>query len=256
MVDGWAKDSYHYYNHFPEVVEGGRAKVALDVGCGVGADLLRFAQEGIEVVGIDLTETVDVAYRNTSHVPTIHIVQANLHRLPFRPATFQVVYSFGVLHHLPNPKGGFGCLVEMALPGGWVLIYVYEDFSNRTALEQGLLNTVGAVRRVTRRLPPQLLHALCIAGLPLIYLSCSLPYQLLKRIHATRSLADRIPYRHTANPATLVSDLYDRFAAPIEKRYSLGELEGWFRSAGFSGAKNINYRGWVVWGVKSQEEVS
>jgi SAM-dependent methyltransferase len=205
------------------------------------------------VLGIDLTETVEVAYRNTSHVPTIHLVQANLYRLPFRPATFQVVYAFGVLHHLPDPEKGFGCLVEVVRPGGWVVIYVYEDFSDRTALEQKLLKAVGAFRRVTKRLPPQLLHGLCISGLPFIYLGCSLPYQLLKRIHATRSLAERIPYRHTMNPTTLVADLYDRFAVPIEERYTLEEVESWFHNAGCSRVKSVNYRGWVAWAVKGEE---
>lgn len=248
--DGWVKDSYNYYKHFPEVLADGGEKVALDIGCGSGADLLRFAEEGFETVGLDLADTIDEAYANTRHIPRINTMQANLYHLPFRQGTFDVVYAFGVIHHLPNPYQGFQRLVEMVKPGGWVLLYVYEDFSERSLLERGALKAVNILRAVTTRLPPVLLHGLCVAGVPLVLLGCTLPHQILKRLPSTRQLAERIPYRHTANPAALVADLYDRFAPPIEERYSRTQVLEWFQAEGLKSVEVINYRGWIAWGRK------
>ncbi len=258
VEDGWVKDSYSYYEHFPEVLEEGRAQVALDVGCGSGADPIRFAAEGLEAVGVDLADTVDEARANTRHLPTANIVQANIYELPFRPGAFDVVYSFGVIHHLPNHILAFKRLLEMVKTGGWVLIYVYEDFSDRTAIEGWALKAVNLLRGATTRLPPALLHGLCVAGVPLVLLGCTLPYQVLKRFQRTRRLAERIPYRHTANPSTLVADLYDRFAPPVEKRFSRAQVRAWFEDEGLGEVKIINHRGWVALGrrVKSNEKIA
>ncbi len=179
VQDGWVKDSYSYYQEFPEILAGGNTKIALDVGCGSGADLLRFAEEGFEVVGVDLTDSIDEAYANTRHLPSISTIQADLHHLPFRQGAFDVVCAFGVIHHLPNPHRGFQCLDKTVKPGGWVLVYVYEDFSERSAFERRALRGVNLLRAATTRLPPALLHGLCMAGTPLVLLGCTLPHQIL-----------------------------------------------------------------------------
>ena len=64
----------HLYKHFLEVLANGSEKVALDVGCGSGADLLRLAEEGLEVVGVDIVDTLEVARDNTRHLPTVSVI--------------------------------------------------------------------------------------------------------------------------------------------------------------------------------------
>lgn len=130
------------------------------------------------------------------------------------------------------------------------MVYVYEDFSDRSALERWALKAVNFLRGVTTRVPPVVLHGLCLIGMPLILLGCTLPYQIFKRLPPTRRLAERIPYRHTANPTTLVADLYDRFAPPIEKRFSQGQVLAWFQAEGLKDVEVINCRGWIAWGRK------
>ena len=61
----------------------------------------------IELFAVDLGESVDVTYRNTAELERVHVIQADLRRLPFRSQRFDRVYSLGVLHHLAYPFAGW-----------------------------------------------------------------------------------------------------------------------------------------------------
>ena len=87
-------------------------KVVLDAGCGMGRFALASAEFGAkDVLAIDVSEAVEAAYANTRHMPNVHVIQADIYNLPFKqPLDF--AFSIGVLHHLPNPEGGFRALVR------------------------------------------------------------------------------------------------------------------------------------------------
>jgi len=250
----WEKDSYQYAGLIPPSLISGEDKVGLDAGCGDGADLLRLADGGAELIGIDFSDGVDVAYQMTRHLTNIHIVQADIHRLPFRPKNFDFIYSFGVLHHLVDPTIGLGCLVRWLKPGCPLIAWLYEDFSNRTFLEQVLLAGVRGFRRVTSRLPAGLLYAFCWALVLPVWLFCAVPSRLLRR--GLPHLYERIPFRHTLRWPVLAADLFDRFAPPIEWRFSHEGVLQLFKQAGLERVEVCRHRGWVSWGFKSDADVN
>src|SRR5262249_34121952 len=86
----------------------GKDQLVLEVGMGIGgvADFNARTEEG-EVVGIDLGFSVEPAARHFGSTPFLHIVQASLFAPPFRPETFDFVYSFGVIHHTHSTKDAF-----------------------------------------------------------------------------------------------------------------------------------------------------
>ena len=102
-----------------------RGKLVLDAGCGAG----RFAEAalalGAELVAIDFSSAVDAAAANLLPHPRLHIVQADIYQLPFAPASFDFVYSLGVLQHTPDVHKSVECVVAMAKPGGGVTVDVY-----------------------------------------------------------------------------------------------------------------------------------
>src|SRR5262249_52161844 len=101
-------------------------KLVLDVGCGFGRHLYVASEAGAETVGVDLSGGVDVARRNNREHPRCHVVQTDVFQRPLRGGRFDVVWSFGVLHHMPNPRAGFEAIVPFARPdGGVVVIWVY-----------------------------------------------------------------------------------------------------------------------------------
>lgn len=248
--NGWYKDSFSYLKFIPKEIYMGNDKLGLDVGCGSGADMINISQYGAKIIGLDLSDSIRNTYENVKNLRNISIVQADVYNLPFQDAKFDFVYSFGVLHHLYAPEQGFRRLVSKTKKDGFVIIYVYEDFSERSALERFLLKIVNSLRIITTKMSPRLLYLFSIIVSPFILLFCSIPYQLLNRLKVTKKFAEKIPYRHTNNLECIVSDLYDRFSPPIENRYKKEDIEGWFRRAYLEDIRIINYRGWVAWGKK------
>ena len=116
------------------------------------------------------------------------MAKADIHNLPFKDNAFDFVYTFGVLHHLPEPEKGLRSICEKIKPGGYAIIYVYEDFSQRSKLERILLKSVSTLRFFTTRMPSPFLYMFVLIFSPPVLLLCSLPYRLLRRIKSLRIL--------------------------------------------------------------------
>ncbi|PIR97600.1 MAG: hypothetical protein COT91_00410 [Candidatus Doudnabacteria bacterium CG10_big_fil_rev_8_21_14_0_10_41_10] len=105
-------------------------KVVLDGGCGKGRHVYLAAEFGArDVIGIDLSEAIDVAFLNTRKFSNVHLIQADIYNLPFKQV-FDYIYSIGVLHHLPDPKRGFLTLTSHLKPGGSISAWVYGREGN------------------------------------------------------------------------------------------------------------------------------
>jgi SAM-dependent methyltransferase len=112
----------------PLTRESFEGKRVLDAGCGTGRHTFFAARYGArEVVAVDLGESVRTAQRHVGRLPNVVVVQADLHRLPLRADDpgFDLIYSIGVLHHLPDPRAGFLALAGRLAPGGEILAWVY-----------------------------------------------------------------------------------------------------------------------------------
>jgi SAM-dependent methyltransferase len=226
--------------------------LVLDAGCGDGIDLANQARRpGLELIGIELSAGgCRASLARCRTLPNAFVVQGDLSRLPFEDHTFDFVYSYGVLHHLPSPADGLRELVRVLKPGLQIAVYLYEDFRDRSLFWRGLLAAANACRRLTTALPPALLFRLCQAGSPIIYALFTGPHRLLTHIPGCRSFAATIPFRHGTGPCSLAGDLYDRFSAPIEQRYTRGQALTLLRQAGLEAIRIVNDRGWMVVGTK------
>ena len=105
-----------------------RGREVLEIGCGVGTDLVRFAQGGARVTGIDLSETaIHLARQNLAHLG----LQGDLRvgdgtRLPFPDASFDLVYCHGVLQYAANPNGIVREAARVLKPDGEAIFMVYN----------------------------------------------------------------------------------------------------------------------------------
>jgi len=102
-----------------------RGKLVLDAGCGNGRYAMLASDWGARVVAVDISSAVDVAQANVGRRPDVAVVQADLFRLPFRPATFDAAYSVGVLHHTPDAKTAFARLRPLVKPGGFLSMFIH-----------------------------------------------------------------------------------------------------------------------------------
>lgn len=87
-----------------------RGKKVLEIGCGIGTDTINFARAGAEVTAVDISAaSVELARKRAEVMglaDRITFYEANAENLSdFIPEQkFDLVYSFGVIHHSPNPE--------------------------------------------------------------------------------------------------------------------------------------------------------
>lgn len=117
----------------------------LEVGCGMGTDLLQFARGGAICTGVDLTpRSIEISRHrfNLYGVPGTFLI-ADGERLPFSDNSFDVVYSNGVLHHTPDIAGAVREIHRVLRPGGIARVMLYYRHSlnywGEIMLHRGLL---------------------------------------------------------------------------------------------------------------------
>jgi len=226
--------------------------LVLDAGCGEGIDLANQAHRGVEIIGVELSEGgCRVSVERSLPFRTASVLQGDLCQLPFDDDWFDVIFSYGVLHHLVSPARGLRELVRVLKPGGRITVYLYEDFRERARGWRWLLRVVSAMRRVTTRLSPTLLYRLCQLGSPVVFLTFTVPFKVSRWL-AVRSCGSvlNLPFRHATGPFSLARDLFDRFSAPIERRYSREAAVALLQGTGLQDVKVVWDRGWMVAGLK------
>jgi SAM-dependent methyltransferase len=131
FFDEVERHRYHEYAPWmPEVMgfnEFAGARL-LEVGCGMGTDLLQFARGGARVTGVDLTpRSIEISSRHLAlygFVGDFAITDGE--NLPFASKSFDVVYSNGVLHHTPDTAGAVGEVHRVLRPGGQARVMLYH----------------------------------------------------------------------------------------------------------------------------------
>lgn len=128
---------YFVESHIPVFADFPRwaGKRVLEIGCGIGTDTVNFARAGAHVTAIDLSDaSADLTRRRLevyglSDCATIHV--GNAEELPsiLPPQTFDLVYSFGVIHHSPHPRRIVEHLRQYMTPASELRLMVYARIS-------------------------------------------------------------------------------------------------------------------------------
>ncbi len=137
-------DDYRFdkLRYLPQVVDftGYRGQHLLEVGCGIGTDLLRFAKGGACVTGVDLsTQAIELAKTNFAlheMAQTASFQIQNGEALSFEDNTFDVVYGHGVLQYTADPEQMIRECHRVLKPGGQAIFMVYNRFSWLQALSK------------------------------------------------------------------------------------------------------------------------
>jgi len=152
----------------PEMAHAGT--VALDLGCGTGRWSNYLARRVRFIEAIDPGRAVEAAVRLTRATPNIRITQAGYGAVPFAPDSFDLVFSLGVVHHLPDTEGAIREAASRVKPGGWLLLYIYYALDNRGAAYRGLFRLADLGRQVISRLPSAMKFTTCDALALTVYL--------------------------------------------------------------------------------------
>jgi 2-polyprenyl-3-methyl-5-hydroxy-6-metoxy-1,4-benzoquinol methylase len=128
---------YFVEPHIPDFADFERWKGlrVLEIGCGIGTDTIGFARAGASVTAVDLSDrSLEVASQRAEVFgleDRIRFLQADVEQLSdFLPAEkFDLIYSFGVLHHTPHPDRALRVLRQYLQPGGSLKIMMYHRLS-------------------------------------------------------------------------------------------------------------------------------
>ena len=188
----------------------------LDAGCGGGRYARICGEAGAAVIGADHTRAVDKARQLCKHLTNTHFLQADLKQLPLEPASFDFVFSIGVMHHDADTRAVFDAVARMVKPGGRYSVWLYR----RNQRWQELINS--GLRSITSRLPPAALMPFCqlgaiLGGIPGI----------------NRSLNKFVNFSAHPNYENRVCDTFDWWAPQFQQHHTVEELSTWFHESGF-----------------------
>jgi SAM-dependent methyltransferase len=187
----------------------------LEIGCGLGTDGARFARAGALYTGVDLTyAAVSLARRNFElrGLPG-EFRTADAENLDFADATFDLVYSHGVLHHTPDTARAVREVHRVLKPGGRAVVMLYHRDSYNYRVNISLLRRAGA----------RLLHT--ESGLRLAHLLTKEPVESLRE-HAARLRDDEHSY---LSPGEFLSRNTDGAGNPLTRVYSRAEARALFK---------------------------
>ncbi|HLW75576.1 MAG TPA: class I SAM-dependent methyltransferase [Bryobacteraceae bacterium] len=128
---------YRVEPHIPAFAEfeKWRGKKVLEIGCGIGTDTTNFARAGAQVTAVDLSDkSIEMAKKRLEVFglsDRVRFVQANSEQLSdsLPPEPFDLIYSFGVIHHTPHPERVLEQLKLYTKPDTTVKLMVYNRWS-------------------------------------------------------------------------------------------------------------------------------
>jgi SAM-dependent methyltransferase len=232
-------------------------RVILDAGCGNGELTNALAKYGAEVVGIDMSNSVERADRlRTSSA--VHFIQGDLHFNPLRRRAFDLIYSSGVLHHTPDCERAFELLCRRLQPGGRIYVWLYgapdevemcrleaenarvfrwKPFLNRfpTTIQRWLLMPIALLwvfRSRYRTTIDEAKRRLWPAADQLSWLQriALLPVFLYLRMRTFRSA----PPNRDLTLAHALVQVFDLYTPPFRSHHHFQEVRGWFDKQGLS----------------------
>jgi SAM-dependent methyltransferase len=148
------------------------------------------------MVGADLTRAallLGAAAARRFALAQVQFVETDLRQPGLKASSFDVVYSAGVLHHTPDPRHSFARLVQLARPGGVIVLGVYNAFA---------------------RLPLRLRRLVARAS----------GYRLVP--------FDPVLRDRQSEPARHEAWLRDQYQHPEEHRHTLADVQRWFAETG------------------------
>lgn len=129
----WPKNVPDYTKtreHVLSIVPPKKFKKVLDAGCGTGVCSLALSERGGSVMGLDISrESINTARLLSDKLQqkdNLEFIQGDLLGLPFRNDSFDLVFSWGAIHHTSNPEKALEELVRVLSINGMLILAVYR----------------------------------------------------------------------------------------------------------------------------------
>lgn len=217
----------------------------MDVGCGTGRWTKYIASRVKFVEAVDPSEAVFSAANLLKDQKNVRITQASTDNLPFDDNTFDLVFSIGVLHHIPDTRQAMRDCIKKLKKDGLFLVYLYYNFDNRSLLFKFLFKLSNFLRKIVSSLPSRLKRITCDCLALFVYMPFVLAARLFYQI-GLKKIAKKIPLSIYANQTFNIirNDSLDRFGTPLEQRFSREQIATMMRECGLTDivfSENVPY---------------
>jgi ubiquinone/menaquinone biosynthesis C-methylase UbiE len=206
---------------------------ALDVGCGSGRWALYLATQVKFIEAVDPSSSVWTAKKLLRNLNNIRVTHASVESLPFTDNSFDLVYSLGVLHHVPNTYLAIQKCFEKIKHKGFFLLYLYYNLENRGIIFRFLFSCSNILRTIISRLPSGTKKIICNIIATLVYWPSAKLSVFVACFSTTLSSKLPLSYYRKTSFFIMRNDALDRFGTPLEKRFSKGEITDMLSKAGF-----------------------
>lgn len=212
----------------------GPDKIAADFGCGTGRWTKYFHSKVGAVAAIDPSEAIFVAGQLLKEVPNVHLYKASIDNLPFADNYFDVGFSLGVLHHIPDTQKAMDVCVRKVKPGGHFLVYLYYSLDNRGFLYKTLFFFSNLIRRIVSKMPGGLKRFSCNMMAVFFYMPFVLFSRLLRLLGVSKKVRAKIPLHSYESTSFYIirNDALDRFGTPLEQRFSRKQIQTMMEASG------------------------
>ncbi|MBC7451886.1 MAG: class I SAM-dependent methyltransferase [Cytophagales bacterium] len=223
----------NYFDILPEILLNSESN-ALDVGCGTGRWSYYLSDKIGFIECIDPSKAVFSAAHLLKEKHNIRITNASVDNIPFKDASFDLVFSLGVLHHVPDTAEAIKKCVQKIKPNGFILLYLYYNLENRGAFFKGLFHLSNSIRWVVSKLPSIFKRIVCDVLAVLFYLPFTLLCKALLKLNVSSRIIDKIPLSWYADKSFHIirNDSLDRFGTPLEQRFSKQQIRTMLMGAG------------------------
>jgi SAM-dependent methyltransferase len=204
-----------------------------------------------EVVGVDISSAIDAAAVTVAGRANVHLVQASVYELPFKPGVFDLCYSIGVIQHTPQPSLAVESLPRVVKDSGRLVLTIYER------KPWTYLNAKYLVRPLTKRMNQKLLLQMIYAVAPILFPMTDVLYRLPL---LNRFFAFVIPFAdYTMVPGlsfaqryrAAVLDTFDMLSPSYDQPQTMTEVSGAMSRGGIKSVRRMPAPGLTVVGTKS-----
>lgn len=225
-----------YFDILPSSLYDNEETLVLDVGCGTGRWAKYLANKVKTVECIDPSDAVITARHLLRAQDNVRISKASVNNIPFPDESFDLVFSLGVLHHIPDTEDGIRKCVAKVKKGGYFLVYLYYSLDNRGVVFKTMFWLVNLLRLVVSNMPQGLKSAMCDILAFLVYVPMVLLAKIAKLILPSSQLYKNIPLSYYEDKSLRIirNDSLDRFGTPLEKRFSKMKIQNMLKNAGLN----------------------
>ncbi len=234
-------------------------KKVLEVGSGAG----RFSQIVLdhtkaELYSVDYSNAVEANFKNNGPNERLHLYQASIYELPFRPQSFDKVFCFGVLQHTPDVEKSVKSLIDMVKPGGDLIVDFYPIKGWWTKIHAKYI-----FRPVTKKMSHEKLLKKIDKNADWLIST----YQFFQKIGVGKIVNRFLPICDIEGTLPkgiskerlremVVLDTFDMFSPEYDQPQKLETVVGWFKKYGMSNVKgefklDQNFSAAVVKGSRS-----